>query len=87
MKYRLQEVRENFSKKVKTLNLKLFFENKKGFVWVNFIPSGPDRLVQNGDFLTSLSHFHEDPVFDDPIDIIYEDDDSVSNYPGKLLQI
>ena len=42
---------------------------------VNFERKSPDDFIFEGDFFTSLNHYHEDPVLDEPIDIIFENED------------
>ena len=42
---------------------------------VNFERKSPEDFVEEGDFFTSLNHYHEDPVLDEPIDVIFENQD------------
>jgi hypothetical protein len=44
-------------------------------IQVNFERRNPDDLIQEGDYFTSLNHYHEDPVLDEPIDVIFENED------------
>ena len=46
---------------------------------MNFERRSPDDLIQEGDYFTSLNHYHEDPVLDEPIDVIFENEDVLVN--------
>ena len=46
----------------------------QGMTTVNFEKVDPDSYVKPGDLVAGMSHFHEHPVLDWPIKIVYEDD-------------
>lgn len=47
---------------------------------------GPEQMIHEGDYFSSIVHFHERPVLDEEIEIIYEDEDIlVVNKPASMV--
>ena len=63
------------------------FRIKLGLVHINLEKvTCPNHLVRNGDYISSLTHYHERPVLDEPIEIIHEDEDIlVLNKPASIV--
>ena len=63
------------------------FRMSHGLISVNLEKaSSPEQLVHQGDYISSLVHYHERPVLDEPIEIIHEDDSLVVvNKPASMV--
>ena len=49
---------------------------KLGLISINLDNAiSTEQVVKQGDYITSLVHYHERPVLDEKIEIIYEDGD------------
>ncbi|KAI8082684.1 pseudouridine synthase [Gilbertella persicaria] len=61
------------------------FAIEKGLITVNHKKTTPDTLLKRQDLISHVVHRHEPPVTDQPIRIIYEDDQLlVINKPGSI---
>jgi 23S rRNA-/tRNA-specific pseudouridylate synthase len=60
---------------------------KLGLISINLEnATSTEQIVQQGDYISSLIHYHERPVLDQKIEIIYEDDDMlVVNKPASIV--
>ena len=60
---------------------------KLGLISINLDNAiSTEQVVKQGDYITSLVHYHERPVLDEKIEIIYEDDDMlVVNKPASIV--
>ena len=58
-----------------------------GLITINFENAiSTEQIVQQGDYISSLIHYHERPVSDEKIEIIHEDDDMlVVNKPASMV--
>lgn len=62
------------------------FKIRKGLIQVNTENVNSDYVLKLDDYVSNLVHFHEHPVLDYPIDVIYEDDDYlVVNKPPSYV--
>lgn len=55
----------------------LRYRIQTGSFQVNLEQCQEEQVLKEGDYITSLSHVHEHPVLDAPIQVIHEDDDLV----------
>ena len=60
---------------------------KLGLIFINFEQAiSSEQLLKEGDYFSSITHYHERPVLDDRIEIIHEDDDLVVvNKPASIV--
>jgi len=60
---------------------------KLGLISINLENAiSAEQIVRQGDYISSLIHYHERPVLDEKVEIIYEDGDMlVVNKPASMV--